>query len=185
MGKYQQVFGQKICKMGDDLVERLREPCFERGLDELWIDAQRIEAADRIEELEAKYPPNWVTAQEYYKKRADKAEVKNAELEAKLREAALSELSALGQASDAYTAQLDAEAKLSALSERHEKALMLGADSRAKLKKAVEALRELIDHTHNCEKELTEKLHNVDFCGESMPLTSARAALSAIKREAE
>ena len=33
-------------------------------------------------------------------------------LEAKLREAALSELSALGQASEAHTAQLDAEAKL-------------------------------------------------------------------------
>lgn len=33
-------------------------------------------------------------------------------LEVKLREAALSELSALGQASEAYTAQLDAEAKL-------------------------------------------------------------------------
>ena len=40
--------------MSDDLVRRLLEPCFERGLDELWIDAQRKEAADRIEELEAK-----------------------------------------------------------------------------------------------------------------------------------
>jgi chromosome segregation ATPase len=55
----------------------------------------------------------------------------------------------------------------------------------AKLAKAVEALRELIDHTHNCEKELTEKLHNVDFCGESMPLTSARATIAAIKGETE
>ena len=35
-----------------------------------------------------------------------------AELEAKLKEAGLSELSALGQAMDAYTAQLEAEAKL-------------------------------------------------------------------------
>ena len=28
-----------------DLVKRLRKPCFERGLDELWIDAQRSDAA--------------------------------------------------------------------------------------------------------------------------------------------
>ena len=39
--------------MNDDLVKRLREPCFERGLDEMWIDDQRNEAADRIAELEA------------------------------------------------------------------------------------------------------------------------------------
>ena len=51
----------------------------------------------------------------------------------------------------------------------------------AKLAKAVEALRELIDHTHNCEKELTEELHNADFCGESLPLTSARATLAELK----
>lgn len=38
--------------MSDDdkaLVERLRVPCFEIGLDEGWIDAQRAKAADRIE----------------------------------------------------------------------------------------------------------------------------------------
>ena len=40
--------------MSDDLVKKLLEPCFERGLDALWIDAQRKEAADRVEELEAK-----------------------------------------------------------------------------------------------------------------------------------
>ena len=39
--------------MNDDLLKRLREPCFERGLDEMWIDDQRNEAADRIAELEA------------------------------------------------------------------------------------------------------------------------------------
>jgi len=60
--------------MSDDLVKRLD------GFD---ADDLHHEAADRIEELEAK-----------------------------LREAALSELSALGQASEAYTAKLDAEAKL-------------------------------------------------------------------------
>ncbi len=53
----------------------------------------------------------------------------------------------------------------------------------AKLAKAVEALRELIDHTHNCEKELTEELHGIDFCGESLPLTKARATLAEIKGE--
>lgn len=39
------------------------------------------------------------------------------------------------------------------------------------------ALSELINHTHNCEKELTEELHHQDFCGESLPLTNARKAL--------
>lgn len=48
----------------------------------------------------------------------------------------------------------------------------------AKLAKAVEALGELIDHTHNCEKELTEELHHADFCGESLPLTNARDTLA-------
>ena len=38
-------------------------------------------------------------------------------------------------------------------------------------------LIELIQHTHNCERELTEDLHHVDFCGESVPLTNAREAL--------
>jgi hypothetical protein len=94
--------------MSKDLAKQLRESTHTYQVDcEL-----KMKCADYIEALEAKYPPNWVTAQEYYKKRADKAEAKNAELEAKWREAALSELSALGQASEAYTAQLEAEAKL-------------------------------------------------------------------------
>ena len=40
-----------------------------------------------------------------------------------------------------------------------------------------EVLVELVQHTHNCERELTEDLHHVDFCGESVPLTNAREAL--------
>jgi hypothetical protein len=48
----------------------------------------------------------------------------------------------------------------------------------ARVKELEGALRELIDHTHNCEKELTEDLHHADFCGESLPLTKARAALT-------
>ena len=40
-----------------------------------------------------------------------------------------------------------------------------------------EVLFELIQQTHNCERELTEDLHHVDFCGESVPLTNAREAL--------
>ena len=39
--------------MNDDLLKRLREPCFEIGLDEMWIDDQRNKAADRIDALEA------------------------------------------------------------------------------------------------------------------------------------
>lgn len=44
-------------------------------------------------------------------------------------------------------------------------------------------LRELIDHTHNCEKELTERLYRADFCGESLPLTNARAAMKGADHE--
>lgn len=51
----------------------------------------------------------------------------------------------------------------------------------AKLEKAVEALEVLIQLTHDCEKELTEDLYHVDFCGESEPLTKARATLVEIK----
>ena len=43
----------------------------------------------------------------------------------------------------------------------------------------VEALRGLIHHAHECERELTEELHHTDFCGESLPLTKARAAIAA------
>ena len=55
----------------------------------------------------------------------------------------------------------------------------------AKLAKVVDALRELIDHTHNCEKELTEELHGVDFCGESLPLTNARTTLAELKEQGD
>jgi hypothetical protein len=58
-------------------------------------------------------------------------------------------------------------------------------DLNAKLAKAVEALRVLIQHAHNCEKELTEELHHQDFCGESLPLTNARATLAEIEGEKE
>jgi hypothetical protein len=55
----------------------------------------------------------------------------------------------------------------------------------AKLEGAVKVLRLLIDHTHNCEKELTEELHSVEFCGESLPLTIARTTLAELKGETE
>lgn len=45
----------------------------------------------------------------------------------------------------------------------------------------VEALEALIQQTYDCEKELTEVLHHIDFCGESEPLAKARAALASVK----
>ena len=45
----------------------------------------------------------------------------------------------------------------------------------------VEALEALIQQTYDCEKELTEVLHHIDFCGESEPLAKARAALARVK----
>lgn len=50
------------------------------------------------------------------------------------------------------------------------------------VKPYVDALRALIYHTHECERELTEALYHADFCGESMPLTDARAILAASKK---
>ena len=55
----------------------------------------------------------------------------------------------------------------------------------AKLAKAVEALEALIQQTYDCEKELTEDLHHMDFCGESDPLTKARATLARVKGESK
>lgn len=55
----------------------------------------------------------------------------------------------------------------------------------AKLAKAVEALEALIQLAHDCEKELTEDLHHMDFCGESEPLTKARATLAEIKSHSD
>lgn len=50
------------------------------------------------------------------------------------------------------------------------------------VKPYAEALRVLISHTHECERELTEALYHADFCGESRPLTDARAILAASKK---
>lgn len=75
---------------------------------------------------------------------------------------------------DANEARIDAEAKLAECLERN--ALL-----EARLGKAVEALEALIQLAHDCEKELTEDLHHIPFCGESKPLTNARATLAEIK----
>ena len=58
-------------------------------------------------------------------------------------------------------------------------ALMLARAEKAEAEndRLHEVLVELVQQTHNCERELTEDLHHVDFCGESVPLTNARAAL--------
>lgn len=40
-----------------------------------------------------------------------------------------------------------------------------------------EALGGLIPHCNEMEKELTEKVYHADYCGESLPLCNARAAL--------
>jgi phytoene/squalene synthetase len=82
----------------------------------------------------------------------------------------------------------EAEAVIKALTEQLEAARHDADEAEAyawqleqRLYKAVEALRNLIQHTHNCEKELTEKLHRQDFCGESLPLTNARAELAKLE----
>ena len=59
------------------------------------------------------------------------------------------------------------------------------AECAARLSEAVEALSVLILHTRDCEKELTEELHHADFCGESSPLTNARATIAKIKGETD
>ena len=59
-------------------------------------------------------------------------------------------------------------------------ARILAALDLAKVEALVEAMEALIQCTHDCEKELTEQLHKVDFQGESWPLCQARAALAAL-----
>lgn len=59
------------------------------------------------------------------------------------------------------------------------------AENEVRLGKAVEALEALIQLAHDCEKELTEDLHHMDFCGESEPLTKARATLAKIKSHSD
>ena len=54
--------------------------------------------------------------------------------------------------------------------------------AKAQLAKAVEALKSLIQHAYNCEKELTEELHHMDFCGESLLLINARAVMAEIEK---
>ena len=50
-----------------DIVERLRVPCLERGLDEGWIDAQRREAADEITRLRAALENIIILSDDYHK----------------------------------------------------------------------------------------------------------------------
>lgn len=47
----------------------------------------------------------------------------------------------------------------------------------AKLAVAREVLGNLIEHCHEQERQLTEYLYSMDYCGESKPLTDARRAL--------
>jgi len=51
----------------------------------------------------------------------------------------------------------------------------------AALQQALEALRTLIDQCWETEKTLTEELYKVDYCGESLPLCNARAAIPALE----
>ena len=51
------------------------------------------------------------------------------------------------------------------------------AAKNAEIERLRAALRDLITHTCNCERELTEDLYHAECCGESLPLTKARSAL--------
>jgi predicted ATPase with chaperone activity len=55
------------------------------------------------------------------------------------------------------------------------------AASAATVAELVDALEELVDLQVQCEKQLTEELYHMDFCGESTPLTNARAILARAK----
>ena len=82
---------------------------------------------------------------------------------------------------DAYAEELEADRRKTY--EALLKVSRIHGEVEAKLAKAVEALEALIQLSHDCEKELTEDLHHMDFCGESEPLTNARATLAEIKGE--
>ena len=52
-----------------------------------------------------------------------------------------------------------------------------------KVKALVVALAQLVNHTHDCEKQITEFGFNVDYTGASLPLTNARATLAAMEED--
>lgn len=57
-------------------------------------------------------------------------------------------------------------------------------DAQRDIAELVEALRGLIDHCHEQERELTEEYYGVAYAGESLPLCNARALLAKIDGEA-
>ena len=200
--------------MSDDLVKRLRD-CEFMGMPLRLDYSTAHEAADRIEELEvaikrqasaSKKLRSFDLERTQQLEAIDRSEYTAAktldserqanemltdrieELEAKVRSSALQELSTLGQASEAYQAQLAAEAKLAdcekyrdAYAECDRIGTQAVRDLEAKLAKAVEALDLMIFHAHGLEKQLTEDLFNQDFCGESVTLTVSRTTLAALK----
>jgi hypothetical protein len=115
--------------MSDDLVKRLRDE---------HLAMTRTEAADRIEQLERDLKTVLDREAATYARHDAKSE----KLEREKREAALDALAAMGQAQEAYEAQLKAEAKVEKLEQEHVLDAKLLADTQALLDKAVVALRE-------------------------------------------
>ena len=136
--------------MSDELVKRLRGDWFGYEVSLKAIDAME-EAADRIEQLTAERDHAWAMA---------------AKADTQMGQSLADNLQAKAERDEAWAYMSAAQGDLY-------DAIMIEAE-RDRLR---EALIELIQQTHNCERELTEDLHHVDFCGESVPLTNAREAL--------
>jgi hypothetical protein len=131
--------------------------------------------AEANEKLTAERDDHWKSFVHWRKEADDRAEQ-------------LEQLVAINEAACADAKEAEAYAEELEVMNKNQEAMIRQADRRgdaleAKLAQAVDGLRVLIQHAHNCEKELTEELHHQDFCGESLPLTNARATLAEIEGE--
>ena len=142
--------------MNDDLVKRLREdqPVTQDMVSTMQCDLQN-ECADRIEELEAQ-----------------------------LAEARLSELAALGQAQDAYTAQKEAEAELTEI--KQDRPYVMGwnagfehaqADAEADKLEAMQRVREAAASRCDFEAKLAEEYDWPDGADQAAILASVIRAI--------
>jgi hypothetical protein len=151
----------------EELIARLRESQSYEWQDPIW--ETRLAAADRIEALTKERDQHWNSFVHWRKEADDRAE----------------QLAAARQDAKFAEDELEMQEQEACMMENDYIKLEKERDAlEAKLAKAVEALESLIQQTHDCEKELTEDLHHVDFCGESEPLTKARATLAEISSEA-
>ncbi len=183
--------------MSDDLKARLREdqPVTQDMISTMKC-ALQDEAADRIEQLERERDEalNQLDSERYTvtirENRIATLHSSTEALELALTQSRAETAAAYERAASMVKRLLEADDYYSPTDIVFQLQALATPDQTAALDKLIaeavepyaEALRVLISHTHECERELTEALYHADFCGESRPLTDARAILAASKK---